>query len=153
MKKKDNFKYDGSVELKVKRIQVFSFSKLAVPFYWVEDVGGYIHQYGGSIIGRLDEIEDPILAAREERSFINNMAHPFEKGESLTSYEFATATHKMVADSGIFDGRVLVDVFINSKGERRYCVGGSDFIYRKVGDKYALLLDGVELEKMNRSVA
>ena len=148
---KNDFNYVGSAELKVVRIQVFSFSKLAVPFYWVEGADGVVKQYGGAVIGRLAEMEDPIFEAREERSFITNIAYSFEEGESLTSYEYASEMHKMVADSGMFDGRVLVDIFQNKKGEQKYCVGGSDFIYRKDGDKYALLLEGVEIEKMNRA--
>ena len=146
--KKDEFKYIGSIESKVVRIQVFSFSKLAVPFYWMEGADGEVRKFGGSVIGRLAEMEDPIFEAKEESAFIYNIAYPLEKGESILEYEYATAYHSIVADSGEIDGRVLIDVFVNKKGECKYCVGGSNIIYRKKGEGIQLLIDEVELERM-----
>ena len=137
----NNPTYVCSFEIKVKRIEIYSFSKLAVPYYWVQTKDG-VKVLGGAIIGRLQDIDDPILEARLDTNFIWNVC-----GGMDSNYDYAVANKTKVADSGEFDGRVLVDVYQTSTGHR-YAVGGSNFVYGKSDDgKTILYLDEIELKR------
>ena len=136
----NNPTYVCSFEIKVKRIEIYSFSKLAVPYYWVQTKKG-VEVFGGAIIGRLQDMDDPILEARLDSNFICNVCGMH------SNYDYAVANKTKVADSGEFDGRVLVDVYQTSKGHR-YAVGGSNFVYGKSDDgKTILYLDEIELKR------
>jgi len=146
-KENKNFKYYDSIELAIVRIEIFSFSNSASPFYWIKKPDGEIIKCGGSLIGSLKDIDDPLFAAREESIFIQNIAFPLENyGKSLYNYDTAKTIHRIVADSGMFEGRALIDIYTDGK-DFKYCVGGSNFIYRKDGDKIGLIFDEVELRR------
>lgn len=145
------FKYVGSVETFIKRVEVFSFSNCFCPFYTIETpVGDRV--FGGAIGGsRLSEMEDPIFESRIfSGPFVNDFAYYFEKGESLYSYETAKIMHKVVADTGIMKPqRVLIDIFGNGGDYMKYALGGSRFLLEKNTDgQIGLMLDSVEIERM-----
>ena len=150
MKKNKEFKYAGSIETYIKRVEVFSFSNSFCPFYTITTKQGD-KVIGGAIGGRLSEIEDPLFEARIfSGPFVNDFAHLFECGESLYNYETAKATHKVVADTGEMEPqRVLIDIYGNGGDYNKYALGGSLFMLHRTADgNIGLALDGVAMKEM-----
>lgn len=150
MEKNKEFKYAGSVETYIKRVEVFSFSNSFCPFYTITTKQGDV-VIGGAIGGRLSEIEDPLFEARIfNGSFVNDFAYLFEWGESLYDYETAKATHKVVADTGEMEPqRVLIDLYGNGGDYNKYALGGSLFLVNR-DDKgtISLAIDEVAMKEM-----
>ena len=149
MKNKNNNapKYVGSIEVKLNRIEVFSFSNSSCPFYTITFSDGKIVTIGGAISGGLSRIDDLIFDARDFHCFASNVAWYIEKGESLTDYEFAKSAHRVVADTGWFEkpARVLIDLYDNGQ----VGLGASDCLYLKDKDgKIGIHIDEVQLREM-----
>lgn len=157
MKKKEkneNYKYVGSVELYLKRIEVFSFSNLMCPFYTIQALDGQDYTFGGAVGKSLREMENPIEDSIFESRifsgpFVNDIYWLFTQGESLNDYSVALLHHK-IADTGFFKqpARVLIDVFSNGK-DSKYALGGSTYMLERDKDgKIGIRMDGIEMQKM-----
>ena len=148
--KKNNkaFKYVGTVEVFIKRVEVFSFSNSLCPFYTLETPNGDM-VFGGAIGGRLSEIENPILESKIfSGPFVNDFSHFFEIGESLYPYETAKIVHKVVADTGIMEPQsVLIDIYGNGGEYNRYALRRSKFLGERADNgKFGYVFDLSELE-------
>ena len=141
----NTFKYVGSCELTINRIEVFSCSRSAVPFYHFTNPDNERFVVGGIRLGQLDEMKDVMFEARLANNFLLPLAN------SMTdSYEWTKAVHQKVADSGEITGRVMLDLFEDENGIGAFQLGASDILYLKGEDGgIKLCLDEVEVQKMN----
>lgn len=155
MKKKKQFqkkittpKYVASMELKLNRIEVYSFSKSSCPYYTITLPDGKIVTIGGALTGnRLSEIENPIFEARDFSHFVPNIHYYMETGKALYPYETARFIHRVVADTGWFKepARVLIDLYDNGQ----IGLGASNYFYLKTDNgKFSLHFDEVQLNKI-----
>ena len=129
MTKKMN--YLGCFEVPLKKIEVYSFSNNAVPYYHI-DLNGKATIVGGQRMGSLKELEmdDPIIEARNWEYFLGSLMIAASSG---TDYK-ATQLHKIVAEMDC-DDNVLDDVYQNAEtGQQFIALGASNILYIKHND-------------------
>ena len=141
-------KYVASMEVKLNRIEVYSFSNSSCPYYTITLSDGRIVTIGGALTGsRLSEVEYPIFEARDFSHFVPNIHYYMETGKSLYPYETAQLIHRVVADTGWFKepARVLIDLYDNGQ----IGLGASNYFYLKTNDgKLSLHFDEVQLKEI-----
>lgn len=133
--------YTGSFEVNVKKVQVFSCSNLAVPYYLVEYSDGGEYWVGGVRLNRLDDIKDIDMAVRNFDVLLYSLL------AGSDGYEHTCKCHRMV-DELYINGRVLIDMY-DVNGETKFALGGSSTFYLKDKDgKIVFWIDAVEANNM-----
>lgn len=148
----ENMNYIGSTELRLNRIEVFSFSGGAVPFYHITFFNGDESIVVGGTFTTMrvadNKPEDLVFESRNSNYFLIDLFHYFAEGKSLTDYNFAKRMKKKVADSGKIDSRVLVDLYGNDE-VLNFALGASDYLYIKDEDgKIGLMFDEIQATDM-----
>ena len=137
MNKQQN--YAGSISIPLKKIEVFSFSNLAVPFYHIV-LNGEERVIGEIRMGSLkdEKMKDPIFQARNWNIFLASLINERTFG---CNYQVAQA-HSKVAEMDC-DEEVLIDVYNDKQNGRQFIdLGASNILYvpyedGTVGFRYA----------------
>lgn len=139
-------KYIGSYTLYLIKIEVYSFSGHAVPYYYISNNEGKEFVAGGIRIGNLSGMGNPMIEARCSKHFLASVF-----SETLLSEELPedVSTHKKVAEMDCKKSRVLVDAYDAGNDVEYLQVGASAILYNRTDDgKISIPLDGEMIEEM-----
>lgn len=139
-------KYIGTYILHLNKIEVYSFSGRAVPYYYITNNEGKDFVAGGIRIGNLAGMENPMFESRCSKHFLTSVFSEALLSEELPEY---VSTHKKVAEMDCHKSRVLVDAYAAGKDVEYLQVGASSILYNRTDDgKISIPLDGEMVEEM-----
>lgn len=134
------------------KIEVYSFSGLAVPFYFFTTEDGVPYVSGGMRIGKLTAMNDPLFESKCSYFFLATaFNNEFLHANHLPQYVRA---HKKVSEETFEKSKVLVDAYGDGERVQFLELGGSYVLYNRAADgKISMRFDGEMLEEMDSVIS